>query len=105
MVRSMQLPVVGPSLRLSRATLASPWLCTTSPTILPTQTRVGRVRIADPALDESSVGNQRSIRATVTTLAISGLIRHLTPCPRMPKGLETARHRARYVDLDTRMWT
>src|SRR5258708_35337513 len=105
MVRSMQLPVVGPSLRLSRATLAAPWPCTTSPTILPTQTRADRVPIADPVQDEFSVGNRRSIRVTETTLAISGLIRPLIPCPRMPRALETAQPRARYVDRDTRMWT
>src|SRR6267143_3250668 len=105
MVRSMQSPVVGPSLRLSGPTLASPWLCTTSPTILRTPARAGRVRIADPAQGASSVGKMHLIRALELTLAISGLIRHLIPCPRMPRGLETARHKGRYVDLDTRTWT
>src|SRR5712664_2616725 len=105
MVRSTQSPVVGPSLRLSRSTLASLWLCTTSPTILPPQARAGRVRIVDPAQGASSVGKMHLIPALELTLAISGLIRHLIPCPRMPRALETARHRARSVDLDSGTWT
>src|SRR6266567_1758803 len=105
MVRSMQLPVVGRSLRLSRATLASPWPCTTSPTILPTQARADRVRIADPALGASLVGEMHLIPAVELTLAISGSTQHLIRCPRTTKDLATARHRARCVDLDTWIWT
>src|SRR5207245_3216157 len=104
MVWSTRLQAAGPSLPLSPATLASRWLSTTLLTIRPTQARAGRVRIADLVQGASSVGKTLMMPARELTSATSGLIQRLTPCPRMPRALETVLRRAQYVDLDTQMW-
>src|SRR5229473_345719 len=102
MVSSMRLPEAGPSIRLFRSTLDSPWLCTTSPTILPTQTRAGRVLTADQEQGASSEGDLQF--RVVTSSVTSGLTLLRILYQRRRRALGAVPPRARCVAPATVTW-
>src|SRR6266700_8076207 len=98
---STLLPEDGPSRRLSRSVLDSPWLSTILRMILQTQGRAERVRTADQAQGASSEGSLHFRQASSS--ATSGLIRLLIACPATRRVLEAAQPKGRYVVRVTAM--
>src|SRR5438128_7294032 len=101
MAPSMLLRVAGPSPRLSRSVVDSPWLSTILRMILQTLDRVGRGPIAVPEQGAFSEGNLHF--REVSSPAISGLIR--PPIPYLPprKVLGIAQPKGRYAVRVTAM--
>src|SRR5437667_2709334 len=98
---STLLPEDGPSPRLSRSVLDSPWLSTILRTILQTRGRAERARTAEQAQGASSEGNLHF--PVVSSSAISGLIQ--PPIPYLPprKVLGIAQPKGRYAVRVTAM--